>query len=42
MDITWFFTINGANEEEEHTVERRKLRILRKRLRDVKLNIRVR
>jgi len=39
MDITWFLAINGANEKEEHAVDRRKLHILRKGLRDVKLNI---
>ena len=39
MDIAWFFAANDANKEEEHAVDRRKLRILRKCLRDVKLNI---
>ena len=39
MDIAWFLTVNGANKEEEYAVDRRKLHILRKRLHDVKLNI---
>ncbi|KYM94046.1 hypothetical protein ALC62_15337 [Cyphomyrmex costatus] len=31
----WFLAVNAANEEEEHAVDRRKLRILRKHLRDI-------
>ena len=26
MDIAWFLAINGANEEEEHAIDRRKLK----------------
>jgi len=39
MDIAWFLAVNGANEEKEHAIERRKFRTLRKCLRDVKLNM---
>jgi len=39
MDIVCISRLNGANEEEVHAIDKRKLHILRKRLRDVKLNI---